>query len=1050
MLVSENAPSELKHDELSDDDVEQLIGYIADNSSAKRVYWFLCLLDEKGKNSKSKKWNLQNHIGSMLNKIGSDQYYWHIAELIEKLSSYDLTNYVTVIFSKIKDDQDASNMKRIAQSLKICGKIKPNFSNYIELILKKLKTYESSDKINDMAELIKEFKDCNLADDHIQKILSKIGDNQDASNMKQIVKSLKECKINLNNYIESILDKLKNNQSAAGIFADSGMASLIKEFKDCNLTNEHVKKILSKTKDDVDAHYMSKLVNSLRECRVLVQNYFESILGKITDSLADDMAKLITEFKNCNLTDDHVQKILNKTKGDVAADDMAALVKSLSECDVQVQNYIESILSKITDNSANSMAKLITEFKGCNLTDEHVQKILSKTKNNVSASDMVKLVKSLKECDVPVQNYFGFILDKLAKNQSVTNMLDLAKYLKNGYNIDQILADIINCIQESKEQDMSLIAELINLVSDSKFKDDVQYYNECLAKIKLNPMDKNSSIKQLVELVEELPVQTLENEPLRHFFNKSLDSIYKYCYDYSKQIEGIISLISALVSKNFKNDQFYNSLLDRLAQINSKMGKPHSITNLITMIIKKLSSGNLECIKQVFIDKLKSLNLKQIIQQKMKKNNISFEYCIEYEMNQIVSLIGALVSKNIKDGDIYTSVLNLFTDIEYKSGHEDKKVVHVIDSIIQLVEPLTKDNLNFIRQYFEAKLKELKFVSIKSIKTLIKTLAKKDITWVSDVFGIMLNKLGNDLSAQSMTSLIQALTENKVQLKDEQVKIMLNKLGNDLSVQSMTSLIQAVTQNKVQLKDEQVKIILNKLDQESTTNSVLDFIEGLKDNHKDITLDSNVYAAIFGSFEKSGVYSILNLIQNLTMMDIQLKNKYIKMFLDKLKNDLSLDGVSSFITTLTNNNIKLTNEHIERILNKLKNGLSLDDVSNFITTLTEKKIPLNDGNITIILNKLVKLDKDKQLTNTSSLIKFTDELTNDGIKLKTNHLKIMLSQLKDGYCRATDNNGDDTGLISLLNKLKKCNADLNFDNTVLLDILYKKLQNIDDEKNALN
>ena len=36
----------------------------------------------------------------------------------------------------------------------------------------------------------------------------------------------------------------------------------------------------------------------------------------------------------------------------------------------------------------------------------------------------------------------------------------LAKYLKNGYNIDQILADIINCIQESKEQDMSLIVSI--------------------------------------------------------------------------------------------------------------------------------------------------------------------------------------------------------------------------------------------------------------------------------------------------------------------------------------------------------------------------------------------------------------------------------------------------------------------------------------------------------------------------------------------------------------------------------------------------------------
>ena len=136
-LTSDKAPSELKHDELSDNDVKKLIGYIEDKSPAKRIYWFLELLDEKyeqerKQNNKREKLNLQNYIGSMLDKIGIEQYYNNIAELIKKLNDYDLTNHVEKLLIKIADNQEASNMKTIAQSLKSCEKIVQNFSNYIE------------------------------------------------------------------------------------------------------------------------------------------------------------------------------------------------------------------------------------------------------------------------------------------------------------------------------------------------------------------------------------------------------------------------------------------------------------------------------------------------------------------------------------------------------------------------------------------------------------------------------------------------------------------------------------------------------------------------------------------------------------------------------------------------------------------------------------------------------------------------------------------------------------------------------------------------------
>ena len=93
------------------------------------------------------------------------------------------------------------------------------------------------------------------------------------------------------------------------------MAGLVEEFKGCILTDNHIKKILSKTKDRESAYYMVMLVNSLIKCNVKVKVYIELILDKLKDKQNTGyMAQLITEFQGCNLTKDYVEKILRKSQ----------------------------------------------------------------------------------------------------------------------------------------------------------------------------------------------------------------------------------------------------------------------------------------------------------------------------------------------------------------------------------------------------------------------------------------------------------------------------------------------------------------------------------------------------------------------------------------------------------------------------------------------------------------------------------------------------------------------------------------------------------------
>ncbi|MBQ9491351.1 MAG: hypothetical protein IJU86_01045, partial [Firmicutes bacterium] len=707
VLVSENAPSELR-DKLSYYALQKLIGYIKDDSPAERIFWFLELLDEKyaqeGKqDNKREKLNLQDYIESMLDKIGSKQRVWDMAELIGKIANYDLTNYVEKILSKIADNQKAEDMKKIAQSLKKCEKIAQNFSDYVDLILDKLKNKQSGPDFDDMAKLITEFKDCKLEKNHVEKILSKIEDNQKADDMAKLVKSLRECGVKVEEYIGSILDKLADGQP--GNHATwNPMAELVQEFKGCKLEKNHVEKILSKIADNQNADDMAKLVKSLRECDVKVEEYIKSILDKCKDKQsAGDMAKLITEFKDCKLEKNHVEKILSKIEDNQNADDMAKLVKSLRECGVKVEEYIGSILGKLADGQFaggsswfGSMAKLIKEFKGCKLTDDHVKKILAKTKDKASAGDMTELVKSLRERNVKVEDYIGSISDrlandqsagdmtelvkslktcgvqvekyigsisnklagdqsagditklitefkdcnlskkdinpiieKIARKQSANDMLYLAQYLKDQkYDINGIMSYIVNRIKEDAEQNMDLIAELIDLVVNSNNNTEEQYFRASLAK-----MQDYKSIDKLVALVEKLPNTALGNQAFGDAFNIVLDQILKDRPNYSKLLVGITSLITLLASKNCKNNKFYKSLLDKLAQINPKVEESYSITNLTTIVNKLSSSESFECIEQVFIEKLTSVNLKTLTQEIMGKNKNNFGSYINDAIN---------------------------------------------------------------------------------------------------------------------------------------------------------------------------------------------------------------------------------------------------------------------------------------------------------------------------------------------------------------------------------------------------------------------------------
>ena len=286
-----------------------------------------------------------------------------------------------------------------------------------------------------------------------------------------------------------------------------------------------------------------------------------------------------------------------------------------------------------------------------------------------------------------------------------------------------------------------------------------------------------------------------------------------------------------------------------------------------------------------------------------------------------------------------------------------------------------------------------KNLSKQNVLDFIKELKEthNDIQLDSNVYAAIFGSLEENLSTQNVLEFINKLKENNkdIEWNSNVYAAIFGSLEKNLSTNDVLEFINKLKENNNDIEwDSNVyAAIFGSLKKNLSTQDVLDFIKGLKQKYNDIEWNSNVYAAIFRSLKESQAYRIVNLIQGLTMMDIQLKNKYIKMFLDKLAKAFGLREVKRFISTIINNKIKLNNDYIKILADKFKDDFSFYDVIDFITTLTEKKIALNDDYIKILLDKLTN---DLSLGGVSN---FIATLTEKNIALNDGHVRILLDKL---------------------------------------------------------